>query len=123
MVNDKVMRLIVQEVMKGSMLLEDGETEASVIDDYFNHPKHKNYIIDDAINGFLCVTEYDDYAIVNFAWHMGSFATLKKMVRLGKAIYKIYTIDKGIPLYYSGKKNLYANHSEEIAENVWQFIP
>lgn len=123
MINDKVMRRIINATMPGKLILNDGETEESIINEYFSHPKHKNYIIDDEVNGFLCITEYDDFIVVNFAWHIGSFSTQRKMVRLGKALYKMYTLDKKLPMYYSGKTNLYSNHSIEIDDNTWQFIP
>lgn len=121
MINDKAMRKIVEATMLNNLVLNDGETEVSVIDGYFNHRKHKNYIIDDEVNGYLCVAEYDDFVIVLFAWHIGTFATLKKMVHLAKALHKIYTVKQNKAMYYSGKTNLYANHSISIAENVWQF--
>ena len=121
MINDKAMRKIVEATMPGNLIVNEGETEASIIDEYFAHAPHVNYIIDDEVNGYLCVTEHEDYIVVNFAWHIGTFATLKKMVRLAKALHKIYTVKKNKPMYDSGKTNLYANHSICVADNVWQF--
>lgn len=118
---DESIRPSVEANMPGNLIVNDDETEQSIIADYFKHPLHHNWIIDDDINGFLCCTVYDDYVIVNFAWHIGSFGTLKKMVHMAKELYKMYTIAGGKPMYYSGKTNLYPNHSITIADNVWEF--
>ena len=118
---DSHIRPSVEKNMVGNLILDVGETDEIIIAEYFQHPFHYNWIIDDDINGFLCVTEYDDYVAVNFAWHIGTFATLKKMVRMAKHLYQIHTVGDNKPMYYSGKKNLYPNHSITIADNVWQF--
>jgi hypothetical protein len=120
--SDRAMMPIVQDKMKGTMLLSDNETEEGIISEYFKHKEHFNYIIDYDINGFLCLSVHDDVVTISFAWHIGTFTTQKKMVRLGKELYKMYTLDQGKPIYYTGLKNFYPNHSIEIAEDVWEFI-
>lgn len=119
---DEKIRASVEKHMAGNLVLNDDETEQSIIEEYFSHDKHYNWIIDEDMNGFLCCTEYDDYVVVNFAWHIGRYATLKKMVRMAKELYKLYTVEGKKPMYYSGKTNLYPNHSITIADNVWEFI-
>lgn len=112
---------LVREKMVGAIKLEDDETYDSVIDDYFNHHNHREWVLPDN-EGFLCVTEYDEYCVVNFAWHIGKRRTAKAMVLLGRDIYKHYTVDKNKPLYYSGSTNLYSNHSISVGDGVWQFV-
>ena len=119
---DSKMRPLVTETMKGNLILNDDETEESIIEEYFNHRDHYNYVTDEDANGFLCVSVYNEYVVVNFAWHIGTFGSQKKMVQLGKQLHYLYTVGHKKPIYYSGKKNLYPNHSITIAHNVWQFI-
>ena len=118
---DSLIRPLVEQHMAGNLIVNDGETEQIIIAEYFQHPMHHNWIIDEEANGFLCVTEYDEYVVVNFAWHIGTFATLKKMVKMAKHLYQIHTVGDNKPMYYSGKTNLYPNHSITIADNVWEF--
>jgi len=111
----------VQDKMMGNMRLEDGFTEEDEMLMYKN-TNHVNYFIPSG-NGFLCVSIYEEFVVIPFAWHIGKHGTLKEMVRLGKDLYKHYTIERCKPIYYTGLKNLYGHNSVEIAENLWMFEP
>lgn len=123
-VSDNEIRLLVEEKMSGNMRLEEDETEDQVFEEYFNHSQHTNWVINDDIDGFLCVSEYEDYVIVNFAWYDGSFAARKKMVELGRHIHNYYRNDRYKRVLYSGQKNYYLNHSKEFMSlpNVWELM-
>lgn len=111
----------VLDKMMGNMLLIDGVTEQDEIDMY-KDSEHINYFIPSG-NGFLCVSIYEDFVMIPFAWHIGKHSTLKEMVRLGKDLYKHYTIDQDKPIFYTGLKNLYGHNSRQFVENVWIFEP
>ena len=72
---DSKMRPLVTETMNCNLILNDDETEESIIEEYFNHRDHYNYVIDEDANGFLCVSVYNEYVVVNFAWHIGTFGS------------------------------------------------
>lgn len=107
--------------MMGKMLLIDNFTEHDEIEMYRN-TDHVNYFIPSG-DGFLCVSIFDEFVMIPFAWHTGKRSTLKEMVRLGKDLYIHYTLEQNKPIYYSGLKNFYNNHSRKIADDVWVFEP
>jgi len=107
--------------MMGNMLLVDGFTEHDEIEIYKNS-EHVNYFIPSG-DGFLCVTIHGTFVVIPFAWHTGKHGTLKEMVRLGKDLYKHYTIDQGKPIFYTGIKNFYGHNSKKVADNLWIFEP
>jgi len=111
----------VLDKMRGKMILEEGITDQSEIELY-RSTTHINYFTPSE-NGFLCVSEAEEYVFIPFAWHIGKHSTLKEMVTLGKELYRYYTLTKGKPIYYTGLKNLYGHNSVEIMENVWMFKP
>lgn len=111
----------VLDKMRGNMLLVDGATDEDEIESY-KSSKHVNYFIP-SDDGFLCLVELDQFVYIPFAWHIGKHETLKEMVKLGKQLYKHYSIDQGKPIYYTGLKNFYGHNSREVMENVWIFEP
>lgn len=111
----------VLEKMQDKMLLVGGFTELDEMDMYTTS-EHVNYFIPSG-NGFLCVSVSNEFVMIPFAWYDMSYKARKEMIILGKELYKYYTIDQGKPIYYTGLKNFYGNHSEQIAENVWEFKP
>ena len=111
----------VAEKMQGTMLLDEGMTEADDIAEYKSYD-HLNAFIDEG-QGFLCVSIHENFVLVHYAWHEGKRSTLKQMVRLSKDMYKQYTINQGKPMYYTGKNNLYKHHSKELSVGLWVFEP
>lgn len=111
----------VLEKMRGTMLLDDGFSEVDEIEMY-KRRKHINFFTMSQ-QGFLCLSEDDDMVFIHFAWYDKTFTAQKEMVRLGKQIYKHYTVYKGKPIYYSGLKDFYHNHSTKIEEGLWLFEP
>lgn len=111
----------VLEKMIGNMLLLKGFTEEDEITIYTKSP-HVNYFIPSG-DGFLCVSEMENYVTIPFAWHIGKLSTQKEMVKLGKELYKKYTIGQGKSILYTGLKNFYGHNSRKIADNVWIFEP
>ena len=111
----------VAQKMKGQLLLDDGASEENDMEEYKTH-SHLNIFIDEG-EGFLCLSFHDSFVVVHYAWHKGTRSTHKQMVRLGKDLYKQYTISKGWPIYYTGIKNFYKNHSRQIEKNLWVFEP
>ena len=107
--------------MMGKMLLIDGFTEHDEMDIYKNSD-HTNYFTPSG-NGFLCVSHYDDFVMIPFAWYDMSYKARKEMIILGKELYQHYTIEQEMPIFYTGLKNFYKNHSRELAKNVWVFEP
>lgn len=117
--SDCYMIPLVEKYMNNTMYLEDGQTEEQLIENYFNHKPHHNWVVD---NGFLCVEDYKDYVIVVFAWYNKSYSAHKDMVNLGKYLYELYTVKQDKPMYYTGLTNFYRNHSVKISDNLWQFV-
>lgn len=111
----------VLEKMMGNLILAPNGTEQDEMDDY-ESLRHINYFTDND-KGFLCIAHTNDYVSVYFAWYDKSFTTRKQMVALGKELYEFYTIKHDLPMVYSGLKNFYSHHSEQIAEDVWVFKP
>ena len=123
MVSDEEIALYVDEFMRGSMVLLDNETEDDVIEEYFKHTPHENYTVgDNDIDGFICVADYDDYAVIHFAWFNGTYETRKLMVALGYYIYNKYTVRMNKPLFYQGKHNYFGNHCAKYDIGIWQFV-
>ena len=111
----------VLEKMQGNMRLDPGATEESDVENYKTFP-HVNYFIPEG-NGFLCVAELQGFIFIPYAWYDGSFSARRQMVKLGKDLYKHYTTVNKLPIYYTGLKNFYPNHSQELKPNLWVFYP
>lgn len=107
--------------MMGKMRLEPGDTEQDEIRAY-KETDHVNYFIPSG-DGFLCVSHFEGFVMIPFAWHIGKHSTLKEMVQLGKDLYKHYTVNQGMPIYYTGLRNFYTHNSVEVMDNVWIFRP
>ncbi len=65
----------------------------------------------------------EDMIWVTFLWSDKSFSTNKQLMQLMGDVFEIYTVDKGMPILYSGEKNMYPNASKEIANDMWQYVP
>lgn len=114
-------REFIEEKMAGCLKLsEEFQTEQEMFDCFFDGP-HNIYSLDGDI-GFLGIQEAEGFAYVAFAWYDGSFKAHRQMVKLGYQLYKTYTEDLGLPIYYSGKSNFYKHHSVEIEPDQWQFV-
>ncbi len=114
-------REFIEEKMQGKLkLCEDFPTEESMIDYFYAH-SHNIYCLKGDI-GFVCVQENSDYAYVAFAWYDGSFKAHRQMVEFGHQLHKTYTVEMGLPIYYSGKSNFYRHHSVEISPDLWQLM-
>lgn len=107
--------------MMGKMRLESGFTEHDEMNIY-KESNHVNYFIPSG-EGFLCISVYKEFILIPFAWYDGSFSAQKEMVKLGKQLYKYYTVEHDMPIYYTGLENFYTNHSEKVMDNVWIFKP
>ena len=118
--DDECLSLVLNKMM-GKMILAEGTTEHDEMELY-KQSDHINYFIPSG-DGFLCVTEYDHHVFIPFAWYDGSFSAHKDMVKLGKELYKYYTINKDKKIYYSGIKNFYGHNSVEVSESIWIFRP
>ena len=107
--------------MQGTMMLDDGMTEADDIAEYKSYI-HINAFIDEGL-GFLCLSIHEEFVYVHYAWHEGRRSTQKQMVKLGKELYRRYTVERGLSIYYSGQTNFYKNHSRQVFEDAWVFEP
>lgn len=112
----------VHEKMIGNLNLLEGWTEQDDIDDYKDNYPHVNYFIP-SDRGFLCVAELQSFIFIPYAWYDGSFSARREMVKLGKDLYEHYTRNNKLPIYYTGLKNFYPNHSRELKPNLWVFAP
>lgn len=121
LMNDDEIAPLIREKLHGEMVLVGSETEESVIEEYFK-TEHENICTDDIPSGFVCIGVYEDYCVVHFAWFDGKYETRRKMVDIGRHIHKKYTIKKGFPIFYQGKKNFYKNHSIQYDNGIWQFV-
>lgn len=111
----------VAEKMQGTMLLDEGVTEADDIEEYKSYD-HINAFIDEG-QGFLCLSIHENFVYVHYAWHEGKRSTQKQMVKLGKELYRRYRVQMGLSMYYSGQRNFYKHHSREVSDGLWIFEP
>ncbi len=108
----------IHEKMIGKCRLEDGFTLEDDIA-YYQSVEHKNFITTNG-RGFLCVMYTPEYIFIPYAWRDNSHEALKEMVMFAKLLYKRYTIENKLPIYYTGPVNFYKHHSVEIGSNIWQ---
>lgn len=85
---------------------------------YMKQENHENWFSKDN-DCFMCITHLEDKVVVPYTWRANTFKAHRELAMFAKQLYKCYTIDKRIPIYYTGLKNLYPNHSIEVSENVW----
>ena len=88
---------------------------------YMRNEFHENWFADDD-SCFMCVSHHDGFISIPYTYRDNSYKALKELVDFAKELYKCYTIDKQIPIIYTGLKNFYPNHSVELAKDVWQLV-
>jgi hypothetical protein len=107
--------------LEGKTALVDGDTLEDDVD-YFMGQTHHCYLVEGG-RGFICYSLHAKYINVAYVWSDMSMRAHKELIQFGKMLYKRYTIDNEIPIYYSGLINFYPNHSKEVAKDLWQFMP
>lgn len=110
---------IVKEKMEGKCRLPD---EFTLDDDiaYYLSTDHKNFFTTNG-KGFLCVMNLGNHLFIPYAWREdNNYQALREMVLFAKNLYKRYTIDYKMPIYYTGLRNFYKHHSVQIDSNIWQ---
>jgi len=118
-ISDREAYPFILEKMKDKCLLA-GSLEDD-IKSFMSHDKHECYFADD-YSCFICVSYLDNFVFIPYTWRDNSRTSLKKLVKFAKSLYTRYTINKDIPILYSGLKNFYPNHSVEIADSIWKLI-
>ena len=85
----------------------------------YANSKHYNYFTTDG-GGFICVQDMGDYIWLAYSHRDERHKTLKELILFAKLLYKRYTIDNKLPIFYAGKRNMFSNHSIKIKQQLWQ---
>ena len=120
-IEDKYSTPYIKQLMRYRCVQPDGMTFDDDFD-YYLQTDHSNYFTEDG-KCFICVAVHDTYVSVPYIYSDMTFKHHRELVRFAKCLYKRYTIRDNKPMLYTGVKNYYPNHSVEVYDNVWQFIP
>lgn len=112
MQSDDILLEYKDEILKHTT---DGEEGFKI---YLDSP-HINIITD---NFIVCYSILEDRIIL---YYMEAFnkAGFRECREIGLGLFEEYSINKQMPILYTGKTNLYKNNSYEIEDGVYQFIP
>ena len=108
----------ITEKMDGNCYLPQGTTIHDDIDGYMMM-EHENWFTKD-FSSFICIQFTDSYIAIPYAYNNGGYANTKQLVTFAKRLYKRYTIKDKKPILYTGLKNHFPNHSDDLGYNLWQ---
>ena len=66
---------------------------------------------------------HEHYVWVSFIYGDGKKSTHVEFAEIGKWLCRFYTIERGLPVLYTGDTNYYKNNSYQVADGIWQLTP